>query len=399
MTSHPDTPLRRILFACCGTHIIQDGLGALQYVLLPILAQSFGLSYAQVGLLRAISNSGTFVLEIPSGILAERTGERRLLVLGLAAAGIGYLGVAVSSSFLLIALFFFVTGVGGGFQHSLTSAVIVNSFNYIQRRRALGIYNASGDAGKLMFTGLFGLGLGAGFAWNTVVTVMGLVTIGFAGAVWIMLASTDRQRQSGEEISPSGLTGRWGIKRPRLFGVLGMVVFLDSIVQAVFLTFLAFMLLQKDVSASTASMAVVLALAGGMTGKFCCGFLTARYGDWKPFLFFQLLTMVGIVGLIIMPATALLIALPFIGLVVQGSSTVTYGAISDHIKASHQSRGFALIYTLANAASVVGPLVFGLIANNSSLDVAMWVLCGITALTLPLGGVLGMSMTDSVAEA
>ena len=177
MTSHSNTTLPRILFACCGAHIIQDGLAALQYVLLPILAQSFGLNYAQVGLLRALSNSATSALEIPSGILAERTGERRLVVLGLAAAGIGYLGVAVSSSFLLIAVFFFVTGIGGGFQHSLTSAVIVNSFNYIQRRRALGIYNASGDAGKLAFTGLFSLGSGAGFAWNTVVTVMGLVAI------------------------------------------------------------------------------------------------------------------------------------------------------------------------------------------------------------------------------
>ncbi len=89
----------------------------------------------------------------------------------------------------------------------------------------------------------------------------------------------------------------------------------------------------------------------------------------------------------------------FIGLVVQGSSTVTYGAISDHIKASHQSRGFALIYTLANGASVVGPLVFGLIADYSSLDVAMWVLFGITAMTLPLGLALGVPMRDNVANA
>lgn len=41
---------RKTLITCCGAHLIQDGLGALQYVLLPILAQLFGLNYAQVGL-------------------------------------------------------------------------------------------------------------------------------------------------------------------------------------------------------------------------------------------------------------------------------------------------------------------------------------------------------------
>ena len=123
-----NNPLRKTLFICCGAHIIQDGLVALQYVFLPILAQIFGLSYAQVGLLRAISNSAMSVLEIPSGILAERVGERQLLIIGLVGAGIGYLGVAVSSTFLLIALFFLITGAGAGFQHSLTSAIIVHTF-------------------------------------------------------------------------------------------------------------------------------------------------------------------------------------------------------------------------------------------------------------------------------
>ena len=39
----------RTLVATCGAHAIQDGMLAVQYVLLPVLAQSLGLSYAQVG--------------------------------------------------------------------------------------------------------------------------------------------------------------------------------------------------------------------------------------------------------------------------------------------------------------------------------------------------------------
>ena len=376
---------RNTLIVCCGAHIIQDGLVALQFVLLPILAQALGLNYAQVGLLRALSNSAMSLLEIPSGILAERYGERRLLILGLIAAGLGYLGVAVSSSFWLIALFFVLTGVGAGFQHSLTSAILVKTFGSAQKRRALGTYNASGDAGKLTFTGVFSIWIGAGLAWSAVVTLLSLLAIVFAFVVWKLLPEvTHELGHKSDTVTRGGFVHRWGIKKPRQFLMLGMVVFLDSAVQAVFLTFLAFVLLQKGASTQVASFAVVLALSGGMTGKFCCGFLTARYGDFKPFVFIQLLTVVGIVGVILMPINAVLITLPLVGLVVQGSSTVTYGAISDHIKTSHQSRGFALIYTLANIASVAGPFASGLLADFSSLNLVLWMLCVLTGLSIPL---------------
>ena len=52
---------------------------AVQYVLLPVLAQNLGLSYTQVGLLKATSSSAMALLEIPSGFLAEKFGEKRLL--------------------------------------------------------------------------------------------------------------------------------------------------------------------------------------------------------------------------------------------------------------------------------------------------------------------------------
>jgi len=398
MTGTNPQQSRHNLIVCCSAHIIQDGLVALQYVLLPILAQTLGLNYAQVGLLRALSNSAMSLLELPSGILAERYGERRLLILGLIMAGLGYLGVAVSTSFWLIALFIVLTGAGAGFQHSLTSAILVKTFDAAQKRRALGTYNASGDAGKLSFTGLFSLGIGAGLSWNVIITLLSLLAIGFTLAVWKLLPEDiSKSRYKASSLNPIGLFQRWGIKRPRQFSMLAIVVSLDSIVQSVFLTFLAFVLLHKGAAAQTASFAVVLALCGGMMGKFFCGFLTARFGDHRPFILIQLLTVASLVGLILMPAMAILIALPLIGLVVQGSSTVTYGVISDHVEQTHQSRGFALIYSVSGIATVFGPLVFGLIADLSSLDMVLWILCALTGMSILFSSFLKHS--DAITEA
>ena len=81
------TSNKLLLSACCVTHGVQDGLSSSVYVMLPILAQHFGLGYMQIGLIRATHSGAMWLLEIPAGILSERFGERRLLVLGLVGAG------------------------------------------------------------------------------------------------------------------------------------------------------------------------------------------------------------------------------------------------------------------------------------------------------------------------
>ena len=78
-----------------------------------------------------------------------------------------------------------------------------------------------------------------------------------------------------------------------------------------------------------------------------------------------------------------MITLPLIGLVVQGSSTVTYGSISDHVETSQQSRGFALIYTLANG-SAIAPVFLGVLADWNGVDAAMWAMVVVTLVSIPV---------------
>jgi FSR family fosmidomycin resistance protein-like MFS transporter len=379
---------QKTLIACCGAHLIQDGMGALQYVLLPILAQAFGLNYAQVGLLRAVSSTVMSVLEIPAGVLAEKFGEPALLMFGLACTSAGYLGVAFATDFDIIVLGFFVVGVGAAFQHSLASALITGNFDSANHRRALGVYNSSGDLGKLAFTSVFSLGLGVGLAWNASVVLLSLLTLVFLVSIPFLTRNANRTRphygdnNHGDNPGATRAKIGWGIKKPNEFVWLSITVFLDSMMQAVFLTFIAFVLLDKGVGEGMASIAVVLALSGGMVGKFCCGFLAARFGDRKTFVFLQILSVTGLLLLTVLPAMPTLIFLPLLGLAVQGTSTVTYGSVSEFIDINRQSRGYALIYTLASASSVAGPFIFGFIADRQGLDISLMILALISSVTL-----------------
>jgi len=388
---------RRALIAGCAAHLIQDGLVALQYVLLPILAQVFALNYTQVGMLRAVSTSAMTLLEIPAGVLSERFGEPRLLVFGLVCAASGYLGVAFADSFYPIALAFLVAGCGAAFQHSLASALIAKSFGDAARRRALGTYNACGDLGKLVFTGGFSLAIGIGIAWNLVVTVACLLTLACAGLLPLLLRHRQPPAEKEDPAANQGAGGTWGIKHPRRFGWLCLTIFLDTLAQSVFLTFVAFLLLEKGGSETLASLSVVLALGGGMVGKFVSGLLAVRYGDRSAFRLLQLATIAGIVVMVMLPVLPILLLLPLLGVAVQGSSTVTYGALSDFVHRQRQSRGYAIMYSLSGLSAVFGPVLFGTLADLYSVGVALVILAALTGLTLLSGKVLRKSVPLAAA--
>ena len=388
-----DRSKRNSLLACCGAHAIQDGLVALQYVLLPVLAVQFNLNYSQVGFLRAIGHTAMTVLEIPAGILAEKWGERKLLAFGLVCAGAGYLGIAQSSSFFWIAVCLLVAGVGAGFQHSLSSAIIVRVFGEDGKRQSLGNYNASGDGGKLAFTGIFSFGMGIGVAWDFIVMLLVATSVILGLFVLKLVQKNQKSRSEPDEDaypdSDTPANNSWGIKRPRQFRTLAMVVFLDSLVQAVFLTFLGFIMLQKGASATQASLAVVVALVGGMAGKFVAGGFAQRFGDRTTFRVMQFLAILGLCLLIYLPVSALWVALPLIGVVIQGTSTVTYGSVSGFLQVDKQSRGYALIYSFSSISSVVGPFILGMLADFTDLYAVIWVLIGVTFVSILLSHVLG----------
>ncbi len=398
---HRDALRRRrlTLSASCAVHGVQDGLSAALYVILPTLAEAFGLSYSQVGVIRAVKNSAMALFELPSGMLSERLGERTLLVFGLFCAGCGYLALSVAPGVMAIAVSLFVAGFGAAFQHALSSAIIANTFQHAGMRTALGTYNSAGDIGKLAFTAFYSLAIGMGIAWQGVVAGFGVTAVLGAAALFFILGRLQvggRPSTEAHEKAATGIVG-WGIRDRTGFTALSAIVFLDIAVQSGFLTFLAFLMLEKQVPAGLAAFAVVLTLAGGIFGKFGCGFLSERIGVRRSLAIVECLTAAGIVAVLLSPTLIAYILLPVLGMVLQGSSSITYATVSELVRPDRRSRGFAVIYTIASAASIVGPIAFGVVGDRFGLVPAMLTMAVVVLLPLPLSAMLRPSMAGKVA--
>src|SRR5881397_3616716 len=102
---------RAVLAAACSIHFVHDGFSDILYVLLPLWATEFGLSFAQVGMIRTAYSGGMSAFQIPAGLLAERLGERWLLAFGTAVTACGFIVSGATGGFLSLLTVLLIAGL------------------------------------------------------------------------------------------------------------------------------------------------------------------------------------------------------------------------------------------------------------------------------------------------
>jgi MFS family permease len=379
-------PRKRTLATCCAAHTLHDGLSDITYVLLPVLAQAFGLSLSQVGLIRSAHRTAMAAFQIPAGLVAEKFGERNLLALGTFIAGCAFVTLGYVEGFWPILIVLFCAGVGSAVQHPLCSTIISHAYPGEGRRAALGTYNFFGDVGKFAFGGAMSLLLVAGLAWQVPIVGYGIVGVAIAALIFLWVANTRMARPAppGAEGASAPRMAGWGIRSREGFTALCAIEVLDSSTRTGFLTFIAFLLMAKGLTEGWAVLAVPLILVGGMAGKLACGFLAERLGIIRTIVITEAATAAGILLCVALPATGAFLLLPLVGIVLQGTSSVLYATIGDLVEPDRLPRAFGLFYTLGSICGIAAPLVYGMIGDLAGVETAIFALGCAVLLTLPI---------------
>ncbi|MEM9141019.1 MAG: MFS transporter, partial [Pseudomonadota bacterium] len=341
-----------------------------------------------------VTNTAQGLLEIVSGPVTERLGEIKTLAAGIVLAALGYVALSEAGGIVTVTACLFLVGIGTAFQHAPSSALIVRSYPLDGRRGPLGLYNSSGDAGKLVFSGLFSFGIGAGLAWQQISAAYGLIALAATVAI-LLVARAAAELNPRPRKAPTADTAApgWGILDKRAFGALFTTVFLDTMVQTGLLVFVAFLMIEKDYPLETATFAAVVLLVGGIFGKAGCGFLAQRMGIRSAFALIQAMTAAGLLALVLAPGWLAFLILVPLGAVAQGSTSITYGFVADLVHPDRMARGYALMYGSAGLSSAAGPLVFGVVADTAGLDLTMAAMAVVSLLAVPPLYVIGTRQT------
>lgn len=383
MKLHELSTRRRALFAGCSAHAVHDGLTDAIYVLLPIWQAQFALSYAQIGLLRGAYSGMMAVFQLMASRAAKRWGRVPMLVGGTALAGAGYLlaGQATGLTLLLVALL--LGGLGASTQHPLASSMITDAYEDGGGvKQALSQYNFSGDIGKTLVPGLIGLLLTV-ISWRASATLLGLLGLAAAGLLWWLVPTQTSEPACAEK--SKALTGSGSTSGLRALILTGT---LDSAVRMGFLTFLPFLLQGKGAGTAGIGLALTLLFIGGAFGKLFCGYLGVRIGMMKTVWLTETSTALLIVAAVYLPLTGLMVMLPVLGLALNGTSSVLYGAVPDLAGAGKREQAFAVFYTGTIGGGALAPVVFGGVGDVLGVPVAVMVLAVMLLVTLPLAWVV-----------
>jgi len=381
------TDRRKVLSATSLAHLYHDGATDMHYLLFTLWQQQFGLSLAEIGMLKALFSGALATLQIPAGELGKRIGERKVLIGGTLLLSTALFLYSFSSGIVQLMALIVIGGMGASVQHPLASSYIARYYAPRQTRLALSTYNFFGDVGKSIIP-ITVSGLLLWITWGSAVQIIAiiglLVSVGLKfllpGTLAVRLNPSSAAGDTAQAQAPALNEG----KRKTAFVSLCLIGCLDNATRSGTLTFLPFLLTAKGASPSGIGVALTAIFIGGAFGKLVCGALAPKLGILRTVAFSEIATAGIIMLLLFSPLTAGYILLIPLGIALNGTSSILYGTVAELAPPGGQTRAFALFYTVSLGCGALMPVVYGALSDRIGIQSALLVVALLLLLVLPM---------------
>lgn len=368
------------LWAIAGGHAITHSYPAAFALLLPFLARDLGLTYSQIGVLVALRQAMSTVVNLPAGMVVDTIGKRNLLMgLALLWAAVPYLLVAATSSYWVILLCMIVVGIGVFLWHP---AAITSISELYPRQRGYGL--ALHELGASLGDALAPLAAGvllAYFTWRQVLAanvVLGLVVV---AVIVQVLAHLRRQRSEVAARSRSlreYLDGLRALVRNANLLMLALASGIRSLTQNGLSTFLPLYLVdERRVPASIAGVYLALVQASGMVATPIAGILADRVGPKRVATFGMLSTSVIVLAFAALRlGSAFVAALALLGFFLYSMRPAIFRWTIGVVPREYEGTAVGALFTTQAAFSTLMPVLGGVLADRYGLLAVFYFVAG-----------------------
>ena len=133
--------------------------------LFPWIKDAFGLSYAELGFLMTVFFIVSGIGQFLAGFLVDRFGALQVLFGGMALLGLSALGLAMSSSYLMLMFFAGVAGLGNSIFHPSDFTILNRRVSQSRLAHAFSWHGVAGSIGWAAAPPVLA-GLAALYSWN-----------------------------------------------------------------------------------------------------------------------------------------------------------------------------------------------------------------------------------------
>ncbi len=396
----------RTLFALSLGYFVDQGEGQAMSVFSPILRQIWGLSFMQLSWI-TFARSLLQALSSPFwGYLSDRFSRRKVLLWGTGIWGIWTIAVGLTQNFGQLITIRVISGIGLGCLMPATFSIMADTFAPKVRGRMLGILEAIGVLGIVIFT--IGLGfLASPESWRIGFFILGGASVLSGILIWFLV--DEPVRGEAEPEMKGRLTqedaDKYKARVTDIKKVLGIPTIWVAIAQGlagsmpwvIMGAFLITWLVEiRNLEPQTSTLvfgAIVIGTAisnvlGGMIGDYAekvspkygrafIGQISVFSGIPLTYILFTQTADWGLAELMILCFfTALLISWPGKG----SKEPMMQGVVAPELR----STAFAVVVFIETGFAAIVALIFGIIADRIDLQTAMvwtvpfpWILCGI----------------------
>lgn len=335
---------------------------------LPLIIKDFGISVGVAGSIFTASALGGFVGAIVGGFLSDLFGRKPLIVIGCILQFIGFFVVALTHSWALILIFFFMTSLGRGFI-SICFNALISDINPNRRGAALNTLHGIYGIGNLIGPIIAGLLLSLDYDWR-------VVYYG-AGALWLvfMLITIPIKYPSmlfGEGNIKSKDSKRFYIKSIVLNPILIMLFFVSFIYNGSATGLVGWInthLDWMDFSILLGAGMVSVFYIGLTIGRFVCRFISDKVG-YSKVIFLCALGSFIFYPLAIYPTNPILITIGVFGSGLFLSGLHPTGlAYANSLFSTMSGTVTALLSTAMSLGAMSLPWLIGVVAESKNFRV------------------------------
>jgi MFS family permease len=375
-------------------------LDAMDFVIflmaIPALSAEFGFGPASAGLLATFTLLSSAAGGVIFGLAADRVGRVRILSLTILLYSVASLGTATAQSFLQLALWRVLLGLGMGGEWAAGATLVSETWPAQHRAKAIGIMQ-SGWALGYMAAALLAAWIVPTWGWRWLF-VAGVLPALFT--VWIRRNLSEpevwRTEAKKNQTQDSGvLAPAKAIFAPHLRGTTFKAILLCATVMFGYWGLFTWLpsFLASPVEKGGAGLSLVgstkwilLIQSGAFLGYLSFGFLADRLGRRRAFSAFLLMAaaLVPVFGRSATSSEALLVLGPLVGFFGHGFFSVFGVLLAELFPTAVRATAQSLIYNTGRALSALAPWVIGSIAAQQGFGAAM----GGTSLFFLAGGVL-----------
>ncbi len=366
--------------------------------LAPFFRDEFNISNARIGMVTSSLYLTATIIAIPSGMLIDKLGAHIMLILCLAIMGIAFWIMPLAGQFTWIIACAGLAGIGYGVINQVSTKGIMHWFTSKTRATAMGVKQMGVTLGGAVAAALLPA-MTLAYGWRKGVFVIGAAMVLIA-IISIFLykeqpGSKSPVNPAEAKAAPSPKTSKISLMEVMANPVLLIVMLIVPFMAFSQICIASFMVLYLnetlDFSVAFASSFLSIAMIAGTLGRVGWGLISDRVfgGDRiKPSFILSIIGALSVFAFALLdknsPICFFYILSVLIGFTLIGWNAVLMTLVAELAGTEKAASVMGIMVTIAWAGIVIGPAVFGYIADKFSFF-SGWVIVSLISFLTAFG--------------